>query len=155
MNMPDNTFIIIKRNPQGQETFRYQGQLVRREAGCLVLEAYFNREDMHVGGMLLARGDRFVETYFTDRWYNIFEIYSRDDDHLRGWYCNVTSPARIDGDTLSYVDLALDLVVFPDGRQVVLDEDEFISLEIPQEMRTQALAALAELQQAFREKTLQ
>ncbi len=36
----------------------------------------------------------------------------------------------LDGDCLSYVDLALDLLVFPDGRQFVLDEDEFLKLDL-------------------------
>ena len=64
---------------------------------------------------------------------------------LRGWYCNVGKPALLDGDCLSYVDLALDLLVFPDGRQVVLDEDEFLNLDLSPVDRQQALAALEEL----------
>ena len=41
----------------------------------------------------LRRGDRFIETYYTDRWYNIFEIHAREDDRLKGWYCNIAKPA--------------------------------------------------------------
>lgn len=148
----NNLVTVIKRNPQGQETWRYQGTLLRREADCLVLEAFFERQDLWVEEMFLARGDRFVEIYYTNRWYNIFEIYSGEDGGLRGWYCNITCPAEIDGNTISYVDLALDLLVFPNGRQVVLDEDEFANLELSPELRAQARAALAELQQVFREK---
>jgi protein associated with RNAse G/E len=99
--------------------------------------------------MPLCRGDRFVETYYTDRWYNVYEIYAHQDGHLRGWYCNVGCPAVLDGNSLSYIDLALDLLVFPDGRQLVLDEKEFYELDLPPEIRAQALAALAELQSAF------
>ena len=58
-------------------------------------------------------------------------------------------PAEIRGDVLSYVDLALDLLVFPDGRQLVLDEDEFNNLDLNPTDKAQALAALAELQQQF------
>jgi uncharacterized protein len=99
--------------------------------------------------MPLRRGDRFVETYFTERWYNIYEIHAREDDSLRGWYCNIGKPALLDGDCLSYVDLALDLLVFPDGRQVVLDEDEFLELDLPATDRQHALAALDELKHLF------
>lgn len=102
--------------------------------------------------MPLSAGDRFVETYYTNRWYNMFEIHAREDDHLRGWYCNISHPAEIDGNTLSYIDLALDLLVFPDGRQVVLDEDEFADLEISPKIRGQARQALTELQAMFRIK---
>jgi hypothetical protein len=45
--------------------------------------------------------------------------------------------------------LALDLLVFPDGRQMVLDEDEFAELSISAEKRAKARAALAELRTLF------
>lgn len=140
---------VIKLNPQGLETWRYQGVVLKRGVDTLILEAYFDREDRQFHGMPLCKGDRFVETYYTKRWYNIFEVHSRDDDSMRGWYCNIGKPALIDGDTLSYIDLALDLLVFPDRRQVVLDEDEFLQLDISAQDRKLALAALAELQSIF------
>ena len=143
---------VIKRNDRGQETWRYQGRRLEQADGRLVLEAFFDREEMWLQGTLLSKGDRFIETYFTDRWYNIFEIHARDDDSLRGWYCNISRPAEIEGDTISWVDLALDLLVFPDRRQVVLDEDEFARLEISLEERRQAQAALVELQAIFRDQ---
>jgi predicted RNA-binding protein associated with RNAse of E/G family len=146
------TITVRKLNEKGQETWRYQGRLVERGADYLILEAFFDREDTQVHGMMLARGDRFIETYFTDRWYNIFEIYDRADDHLRGYYCNIGFPAEIGEDKLSYVDLALDLLVFPDGRQVVVDEDEFERLNLTASQRQQARAALKELQQLFAQR---
>ena len=136
---------MLKLDPQGNETWRYHGQVVQSLPDRVLLEARFDREDRLFHGMPLRRGDRFLETYFTDRWYNIYEIHAREDDSLRGWYCNVGKPALLDGDCLSYVDLALDLLVFPDGRQVVLDEDEFLRLDISPADRRQALAALEEL----------
>jgi uncharacterized protein len=137
---------VIKQNIAGLETYRYHGRLIEQAGNRLVLEATFDRPDVEFHGMLLARGDRFVETYYTDCWYNIFAIHARDDDHLRGWYCNIGCPAEFDGERLSYKDLCLDLLVFPDGRQIVLDEDEFAALEISPALRQQALAALSELQ---------
>jgi hypothetical protein len=149
-DQPDESKItVIKRNVHGQETYRYQGWLLTRHANQIVLQAYFDRQDLVIHGMRLAKGDRFVETYYTDRWYNIFEIHSCEDDALRGWYCNIGQPVQIEGSTISYIDLSLDLLVFPDGRQIVLDEDEFEVLEIPLSVRHQALQALQELQARF------
>ena len=147
-----NTIIVIKRNPQGKETWRYQGKVLERGKNHIILEAFFDRQDSIFHGMTLAKGDRFVETYYTNRWYNIFEIHARENDHLRGWYCNIGHPVEIEGDTLSYIDLALDLLVFPDGRQLVVDEDEFASLDISPKIRRQARCALTELQAMFRKK---
>ena len=105
---------VSKQDEKGKETWRYQAKLLARNVNYIQLEAYFDRADTKIAGMLLARGDRFVETYYTDRWYNIFEIYNHENDQLRGWYCNIGCPAKINSDTLSYIDLALDLLVFPD-----------------------------------------
>ena len=141
---------VIKLNLDRQETWRYTGQVLYRQADMLVIEAYFNRDDMPFHGVTFAKGDRFVEAYYTDRWYNIFEMYSRDDDHLKGWYCNISRPAEFQPGRIQYVDLALDLLVYPDGRQLVLDQDEFDALHLPAETQEQALAALQVLRGLFR-----
>lgn len=142
---------VIKRNLASEETWRYSGLILRREAGALVLEARFNRPDTPFQGILLKENDRFVETYYTDRWYNIFEIHDRDDDRIKGWYCNIGYPAVLEADDrLSYVDLALDLWIAPDGTQTVLDEDEFAALDLDAETRSRAQKALEELRLRFR-----
>jgi predicted RNA-binding protein associated with RNAse of E/G family len=144
---------VIKRDAAGRETWRYTGQLLERVDGRVRLEARFNRDDLPFHGILLGRNDRFVETFFTDRWYNIFAIHARDDDHLRGWYCNIGRPAVWESENgrlaLSYEDLALDLLIYPDGKQLVLDEDEFEALALAEDDRRAALNALAELRQFF------
>jgi len=140
------TITVIKLDSKGNETWRYHGRALKIEQNCIVLEAFFDRQDMIFHGMPMQRGDRFVETYFTDRWYNIFEIHAHQDDHLRGWYVNIASPAIFDGERLSYKDLALDVLVFPDGRQLVLDEDEFTALNLSDEIQEKVVAALAEIQ---------
>jgi uncharacterized protein len=144
---------VIKKDLQGQETWRYTGRVVERGDNYVLLEANFNREDTPFHGIVLKKGDRFVEAFFVDRWYNIFEIYDHEDDRLKGWYCNIGFPAEITDDQVSYVDLALDLLVYPDGRQLILDEDEFKEMPLsPQEQR-HALQALEELQREFKHKT--
>jgi len=100
----------------------------------------------------LKRDDRFVETFYSDRWYNVFAIYDRDDGAFKGWYCNIGFPAVIEKDTLSYIDLALDLWVAADGTQTVLDEDEFLGLSIDVMTRAQAASALEELKRKFANK---
>jgi hypothetical protein len=141
--MPEVT--VIKLNPDRQETWRYFGQVLACQPGSLILEAFFNRPDTPMHGILLQEGDRFIEGYYENRWYNVFEIHGRDDGSLKGWYCNVAFPAEIEESTIRYVDLALDLLVYPDGRQLVLDEDEFAELRLDTATRVQARTALNEL----------
>ncbi len=140
---------VLKLNLKGEVTWQYEGRLLRREANAVVLEAFFNRPDLPFMDVVLKEDDRFVETFYTDRWYNIFEIYDREDGRLKGWYCNVGRPAQVSDGAVSYVDLALDLWVSADGKQTVLDEDEFSALPLGAGDREKALAALAELQKLF------
>jgi hypothetical protein len=147
--MPDQDVWVIKRNVEGGETWRYPARVLRHKPGAVLVEAFFNRPDTPFHGIILGQGDRFIEAYYSQRWYNLYEIHDRLDDRLKGWYCNVTLPAQIDEQTISYVDLALDLLVYPDGKQVVLDEDEFAGLAITSQVRLQAWEALQALQTLF------
>ena len=140
---------IQKKNPAGEVTYEYEGRLLSRDEHSIVLEALFDRADMPFMGVVFKQGDRFVEYYYTDRWYNIFVIHDRDDGIVKGWYCNIGQPALIEDGVVSYIDLALDLWVSTSGEQTVLDEDEFEALDLEEELRTGALRGLDELKQLF------
>ncbi|MEW5828507.1 MAG: DUF402 domain-containing protein [Chloroflexota bacterium] len=140
---------VYKLDLAGRVAWQYAGRMLRREADRVVLEAFFNREDAPFMGVTLKRGDRFVETFYSERWYNIFEIHDRDDGRLKGWYCNVGKPAVIADGSVSYVDLALDLWVAADGTQTVLDEDEFEALGLDEATREAALRGLEALKERF------
>ena len=144
---------VRKRDENGLVTWEYTGEVLARGTNFVRLEARFNRIDMPFQGIMLKQGDRFVETFYTNHWYNIFEIHDRDDDALKGWYCNVGRPAVWDEpDAISYMDLELDLWGTPDGRQTILDEPEFERAELDVFTRGQALQGLAELQELFKSK---
>jgi len=138
---------VIKLDHAGVEKWRYSGRVLARGETWVQLEAPFNLPEVAVAGMIFRQGDRFVEWFYTDRWYNIFEIHDRDGDQLKGWYCNVCRPAWLGDSEISAEDLALDLLVWPDGRQVVLDEDEFAALPLGETEQAAALTALYALRQ--------
>lgn len=141
---------VFKRNLAGEVTWQYHGTILHSEANAVVLEAFFNRPDQLFQNISLKENDRFLETFYTDRWYSIYEIHDCDDGKIKGWYANISTPAEIGADSISYVDLALDLWVSPNGSQIVLDEDEFSGLPLDGEMREKALTALIELKMAFK-----
>jgi uncharacterized protein len=146
------TIRVLKLNLAGEVTWQYEGHILRHEKNAVVLEAYFNRPDLPFQDVVFKEHDRFVETFYTDRWFNIFEIHDRDDGRLKGWYCNVGRPATLGDGTVSYVDLALDLWVSADGSQTVLDREEFEALKLDVSERNRALEALQELQERFESK---
>jgi protein associated with RNAse G/E len=144
---------VQKKNPAGEVTYEYEGVLLSRDEHVVTLEAVFDRADMPFMDVVFKTGDRFVEYYYNDRWYNIFAIHDREDGQIKGWYCNIGKPAEIEDGIVSYIDLALDLWVSTDGKQTVLDEDEFEELSLNEELRTGALHGLDELQELFKSKS--
>jgi protein associated with RNAse G/E len=143
---------VLKNNPADEVVWQYEGEVLRRAENEITLEAFFNRDDLPFMDITLKRNDRFVETFYADRWYNIFEIYDRDDGKLKGWYCNIGKPAVITDDFVAYVDLALDLWVSADGRQTVLDEDELEALGLPDDLKQKAYLGLKDLQRFMESK---
>ena len=143
--MPDEALTVYKLDHAGREVWQYPARLLERGADFVRLEAFFNRDDMALGYTTFRRGDRFIETFYDDRWYNVFAVYDRDEGTHKGWYCNVSRPAAISATTVRCDDLALDVWVTPDGRTLVLDEEEFAALPISDDDRRQAHDALQTL----------
>src|SRR5690606_19395595 len=83
---------IVKNNHRGDEVWRYHGMVLARGQTWIKLEAYFDRPDRVTPYHIFRQGDRFVEWFYSDRWYSIFEMHDVDDDHLTGWYCNISRP---------------------------------------------------------------
>ncbi len=150
------TLTVRKILYDGQPSYTWSGQVIESYGEYLVLRALFERGPRDLGYMILEPGDLFVEFYYHDCWFNIFQIYAADG-RLKGWYCNIGRPPTIDSGELHYVDLALDLFVYPDGTELVLDEDEFEELRQtiyqPDDV-TGALAGLAELREWARERRM-
>jgi predicted RNA-binding protein associated with RNAse of E/G family len=137
---------VRKLDHAGRQVTAYPGQVLRRDGRAIVLRTGWGRDALDLGYVVLEPGDRWTEHFYADRWYNIFEICA-SDGRLKGWYCNVTRPARIGADEVTTEDLALDLWVAPDGETRVLDEDEFAALPLNPAEREAARQALAELQE--------
>lgn len=138
-------FTTRKLDHAGRQITAYSGRVLRRDEHAIVLRTGWERPPLDLGYVVCEPGDRWTEYFYADRWYNIFEIRA-SDGRLKGWYCNVTRPARIDACEVAAEDLALDLWVAPDGEWCVLDEDEFATLPLTPAEREAAQQALAELQ---------
>ncbi|MCC7362144.1 MAG: DUF402 domain-containing protein [Anaerolineales bacterium] len=142
---------VQKLNAAGEVAVTWAGEVLARTAASVQLAATFTRGPLDLGYVTLRPGDRFVEWFYADRWYNIFAIYNVGDGAFKGWYCNITRPAEIGpnpagpGLLVRAVDLALDYFRQPGGAELVLDEDEFAALALPPGEARQCRVALAEL----------
>ncbi len=153
MTLSPDEIIVIKLDAQENEVWRYPGRVLETTDQSILIEARFNHGDVNLHGITLRKNDRFLERYYANRWYNLFEVRDLDDDHLKGWYCNVTRPAQFTDGKIVYIDLALDLLAYPDGQFLVLDEDEFEALDLDSETQKQALAGLEALIAIARNKS--
>jgi hypothetical protein len=135
-----------------REKLRYQARVLADDGTHLVVRAPYAGDGPHdLGYTMFEPGDVFTEHYWRDRWFSVKEV-RRPDGSLKGWYCDVTKPVRIDGDTVVSDDLDLDLWLSGDGQEILrLDEDEFLASGLPQadpataDRARQALDELAEL----------
>jgi predicted RNA-binding protein associated with RNAse of E/G family len=145
---------VVKQDPLGNARIRYSGEIIEHLTHGVVIEAFWTLPARDLGYTVFEPGDRFTEYYYTDRWYNIFDI-ARADGVRKGWYCNVAQPARISDSEIEQIDLLLDVWVDPQGRATVLDEDEFeADTMLSQEQRICAqhgLQALLQLLQTRQE----
>lgn len=69
-------------------------------------------------------GASIVWFVFPDRWYDLARFHLRDDT-FTGFYANLITPPRLEGDTWIMHDLCLDLWLGEEGNCKVLDQDEF------------------------------
>jgi uncharacterized protein len=120
---------IVKLDPLGREKIRYSGRIHHYLPHGIVIIATWTLPDLNPGYTCFETGDQFVEYYYNNRWFNIFAI-STPAGNLKGWYCNITEPAHITSDTITQIDLYLDLWVTPTGQTLLLDEDEFTATDL-------------------------
>ncbi|GAB4446009.1 MAG: DUF402 domain-containing protein [Chloroflexi bacterium OHK40] len=126
----------------------YEAEELCRDATSVTVRAPWTIGAVHLGLFSLEPGDTLIETYYTERWYNIFDVRG-PDGRRKGWYCNVTRPARIGALLIESEDLELDLLVAADRSTMRLDdEDEFAARNLEDAepaAYAAALAAVAEL----------
>ena len=115
---------VNKLNPLGEKTIQYQGEVLKRLTDGIIIQAFWNHSPKVLGYVCFEPGDLFIEYYYANRWFNIFEI-SDASNTRKGWYCNIAEPADIREDQILQKDLLLDVWVDPSGKPLILDEDEF------------------------------
>ena len=144
---------VTKLNPLGERKIQYQGEVIQRLSHGVVIQAYWKQPTKDLGYTLFEPGDQFIEYYYTDRWFNIFDISSAGGTR-KGWYCNIAEPANIHDEQIEQVDLLLDVWVNPKGASLILDEDEFeADITLNDEQRKGARQALQDLLQMIAAQT--
>ncbi len=148
-----DTITVVKLDHTGRKVFSYTGRVLDRGEDWVQVEAHYHFEPVTVADVEFRHGDRFIEWYDRRRQYTIYQVHDAGDDHIKGWYCDIVRPLVEWSQSVAFHDLALDLWVWPDGRMLVLDEDEFADLPLSETERASALAALDSLRRAVNDRT--
>jgi protein associated with RNAse G/E len=144
---------IYKLDEHGKELLSYPGVVVEQGSTWIQVRCVFQVDWVDLDHFVMQRGDIFVEWFYTDRWYNVFRVEHGETGQLKGWYCNVTRPAQIDKQGVRADDLALDVLVMPDGTLHILDEDEFDELNLSADDRVAVWHAVDQIREAVETHT--
>lgn len=146
--MPGQQITINSRKYDQRIRRSWLGGLAKQTATLLVLVGRFEFDVDHADLGLIRQGTVSFEHYWLDRWYNVFRFHEPDGS-LRNHYCNISMPPTFKNDVLDYVDLDIDVVVWPDTRYKVLDLAHFaentVKFGYPKDIVAKAQTGLAEV----------
>ncbi len=153
--MPENRMVeVSKLGADGELIFAYPARLIWERDGARLVEGVFNIESVAVGKLHFRRGDHALEWYSERQWYNLLQVYEQDSGQVKAWYWHICLPAIFTENKIRWSDLALDLLVYPDGGMELLDQDEFAELALDWRIRAACWRALQEVIQLFKKNSL-
>jgi hypothetical protein len=147
-DLPQRVEVVLVK--AGRTKIRYGAELLTDDGTRVTVRAPWAGEGVRDFGFVrFEPGDVFTEHYWRDRWYAVKEVRTASGT-LKGWYCDITRPATLNGAELVVEDLDLDLWVSADRTEVLrLDEDEFEESGLRErdpEAASAAMTALDELE---------
>ncbi len=126
VNTLTETVTVTKLNWRGEPVYSWQGDVHAREGEHIVLRAVWRGPGTAcvADRVVFELGDVFYEHYYEGRPYGLWQVLTPDEDALKCWYCNISTPAEPRDGEITFRDLLLDVLLLPDGRRQVLDRDD-------------------------------
>lgn len=116
-----------------ERKIRYDGTVVEVEVTLLqhrasridvihyIEEAFtMSDEGYHI---TITLGNYTRATYWIDRPYNVYRWYDKEHRFIAAYF-NIVGKTTFDGHILSFEDKIIDILVLPNGKTFILDEDE-------------------------------
>lgn len=112
------------------QSYKHDGSLHRTWAMGYVIEVRDERVVAVTNRTLVSEADgrKWVTRepaicfFYPDKWYNVICMIRKTGIH---YYCNIASPSLYDGEAIKNIDYDLDVKVAPNGKMILLDEDEY------------------------------
>ena len=149
MNLvPGTPFTVNSRKYDGSVRRSWNCELVSSTGDAIDLVGRFEIAVDHPELGRIEEGTVSRERFYLNRWYNYFRFEHRDGT-LRNYYINICMPPKIGDGVLDYVDLDIDLIVWPHGEWKTLDREEFEMnakfYGYPDNVRLSAMTALEQV----------
>jgi len=120
-----NDLITVKSKKYDGSLHRsWECELVSFDGEVVECRGIFTDTIKHGELGLIKAGTISHEKFWLTRWYNVFRFEEETGD-LRNYYVNISMPPTFNGTTIEFVDLDIDVVIWPDGRAITLDREEF------------------------------
>ncbi|HSH75213.1 MAG TPA: DUF402 domain-containing protein [Longimicrobiales bacterium] len=124
MSPPGRVRIHYRRLPDHEQIFHQRVVLHRPDVIVTVTEPLEMEEPLRAGEVLLLEpGSRAVWFTFPGEWHDIGRFHLSNGT-FTGYYANILTPPRIEGDIWFTTDLFLDVWLPARGAVALLDEDE-------------------------------
>ena len=105
-------------------TTEFECKLIHRAEDYIVLRYdIVGTKRWQVGDITLMGGTITYAHYWLDLPYNVYH-WILPNDSTAGYYFNISDRTQISSDLVTWRDLVVDILVTPDGRCQILDEDE-------------------------------
>jgi protein associated with RNAse G/E len=118
----------------GSLNYFWPARVVQEDAGGFIWATPAGAPFTRPGGVHPVPHDWLGRVWY-DRWYAVDVSLAPPSrgavpGTLLHYYCNLGMPGTWEGEVYRYVDLDLDVMIFPDGRHELLDEDEFAAHQV-------------------------
>jgi protein associated with RNAse G/E len=124
MSQSKDRLTVNSRKYDGTLSRSWQADIIESSPEAIVLVGQFESEVQHDKLGIIRRGTVSYEYYWLQRWYSVFRFHE-PNGVLRNYYCNINMPPMISQGALDYVDLDIDVLVWPDFSYEIVDRDEF------------------------------
>ncbi|MBA3354140.1 MAG: DUF402 domain-containing protein [Blastocatellia bacterium] len=139
---------VNSRKYDGSIRRSWKCELIGRDDSLLTLVGEFDSDVEHSDLGHIGKGTISYEYFWFDRWYNVFRFHE-PSGNLRNYYCNICIPPIFADDVVDYVDLDIDILVWPDFSYFILDREEYrvnaTAFGYPAELSANVEVALNEL----------
>ena len=150
-------YTVNSRKFDGTIRRSWKCELVSSDDEKIDLVGKFEHQVEHRDLGVIEAGTISHERFYFNRWFNYF-TFEQPAGVLRNYYINICMPPEVRNYAIDYIDLDIDVIVWPDGAWQILDQEEFeanrLEFDYPDEIASRSWTTLEDLERLIRKSSL-